>query len=139
MFLETPAAFATSAIVGCGMAFFDHRKMHPSSRKYDCHTIENFPRFDRASNKSRVMPFTIGLDYGTNSARALVVDCKDGREIGTAVVDYPSGHQGILLNPADHHLARQNPADYLFALETATRQALRAAQAGRAVVFRRRR
>ena len=74
------------------------------------------------------MPFTIGLDYGTNSARALVVDCKDGREIGTAVVDYPSGHQGILLNPADHHLARQNPADYLFALETATRQALHAAQ-----------
>lgn len=43
------------------------------------------------------MPFTIGLDYGTNSARALVVDCKDGREIGTAVVNYPSGHQGILL------------------------------------------
>jgi L-ribulokinase len=74
------------------------------------------------------MPFTIGLDYGTNSARALVVDCKDGREIGTAVVEYPSGHQGILLNPADHHLARQNPADYLFALETATRQALHAAQ-----------
>jgi L-ribulokinase len=75
------------------------------------------------------MPFTIGLDYGTNSARALVVDCKDGREIGTAVVDYPSGHQGILLDPADHHLARQNPADYLFALETATLRALEAARA----------
>ena len=73
------------------------------------------------------MPFTIGLDYGTNSARALVVDCADGREIGTAVVDYPSGHQGILLNPADHHLARQNPADYVFALETATLKALEAA------------
>jgi L-ribulokinase len=73
------------------------------------------------------MRFTIGLDYGTNSARALVVDCADGREVGSAVVDYPSGHQGILLNPADHHLARQNPADYLFALEEATRQALAAA------------
>ena len=75
------------------------------------------------------MPFTIGLDYGTNSARALVVDCADGREIGTAVVDYPSGNQGILLNPADHHLARQNPADYIFALENATRLALEAARA----------
>lgn len=75
------------------------------------------------------MPFTIGLDYGTNSARALVVDCKDGREIGTAVVDYPSGDQGILLDSADHHLARQNPADYLFALETATLRALEAARA----------
>jgi L-ribulokinase len=74
------------------------------------------------------MRFTIGLDYGTNSARALVVDCADGREIGSAVVDYPSGHQGILLNPADHHLARQNPADYLYALVEATRQALAAAR-----------
>ena len=75
------------------------------------------------------MPYTIGLDYGTNSARALVVDCKDGREIGTAVVGYPSGHQGILLDAADHHLARQNPADYLYVLEQATIQALRAAKA----------
>jgi len=73
------------------------------------------------------MPFTIGLDYGTNSARALVVDCANGREIGTAVVDYPSGHQGILLDAADHHLARQCPADYLIALEQATVLALQAA------------
>ena len=74
-----------------------------------------------------VMAYTIGLDYGTNSARALVVDCANGREIGTAVVDYPSGQQGILLDSADHHLARQNPADYLFALEQATVRALQAA------------
>lgn len=74
------------------------------------------------------MPFALGLDYGTNSARALVVDCKDGREISTAVVDYPSGHQGVLLDPADHHLARQNPADYLFALQKATLRALEAAR-----------
>lgn len=76
----------------------------------------------------RVMPYTLGLDYGTNSARALVVDCTDGREIGTAVVDYPSGNQGILLNAADHHLARQNPADYIHALEKATLLALEAAR-----------
>lgn len=74
------------------------------------------------------MPYTIGLDYGTNSARALIVDCADGREVGTAVVDYPSGNQGILLNPADHQLARQCPADYIFALEKAIRLALEAAR-----------
>ncbi len=78
------------------------------------------------------MRYTIGLDYGSNSARALVVDCADGREIGTAVVDYPSGQQGILLDPADHHLARQNPADYLWVLEQATLRALAAAQAAEA-------
>lgn len=75
------------------------------------------------------MPYTIGLDYGTNSTRALVVDCADGREIGTAVVDYPSGNQGILLKSSDHHLARQRPADYVFALEKATLLALEAARA----------
>jgi L-ribulokinase len=74
------------------------------------------------------MPYTIGLDYGTNSARALVVDCKDGREIGTAVVDYPSGHQGILLDSTDHHLARQNPSDYLHVAEKTIVQALEAAR-----------
>ncbi|MDR0536389.1 MAG: ribulokinase [Puniceicoccales bacterium] len=73
--------------------------------------------------------YSIGLDYGTNSARALVVDCANGAEIGMAVVDYPSGKQGILLDPLDHHLARQNPADYLHALENAVRGAIAQARA----------
>lgn len=75
-----------------------------------------------------IMAFTIGLDYGTNSARALVVDCANGRELGTAVVDYPSGQHGILLNAADHHFARQSPADYVHVLEQATLKALEAAK-----------
>lgn len=70
------------------------------------------------------MSYTIGLDYGTNSARAVVVDCRDGAEAGTCVVPYPSGNEGILLDPSDHHLARQNPADYLHALEHAVLGAL---------------
>ncbi len=72
--------------------------------------------------------FTIGIDYGTNSVRALVVDCSDGREVGTAVFDYPSGEQGILLDPRDPHLARQNPADYLLGLEKSVNPALAAAE-----------
>lgn len=68
--------------------------------------------------------YTIGLDYGTNSVRAVVVDCADGRVIGTHVFDYPSGDQGVLLNPKDPHLARQNPADYLDGLRTAVSAAL---------------
>ncbi|MGC4071387.1 MAG: hypothetical protein QM760_02475 [Nibricoccus sp.] len=43
--------------------------------------------------------YTIGIDYGTNSVRALVVRCADGAEFGTGVVNYPSGHQGVLLDP----------------------------------------
>ena len=70
------------------------------------------------------MSFALGIDYGTNSVRALVVDCRDGKELGTCVVDYPSGHQGILLDPADHHLARQYPGDYLLGLEKSVTGAL---------------
>jgi L-ribulokinase len=72
--------------------------------------------------------YTIGIDYGTNSVRALVVDCTDGRELGTAVFDYPSGDHGILLDPRDPHLARQNPADYVLGLEKSVTGALAAAE-----------
>ena len=57
--------------------------------------------------------YAIGVDYGTNSVRALVVDIATGEEIGVHVFDYPSGTKGILLDPTDPNLARQNPADYL--------------------------
>jgi L-ribulokinase len=68
--------------------------------------------------------FTIGIDYGTNSVRALVVRTRDGAELGTGVVNYPSGTQGVLLDPKDHNLARQNPADHLLGLEKSIKLAL---------------
>ena len=74
------------------------------------------------------MKYTIGIDYGTNSVRALVVGCDDGREVGTAVFDYPSGDHGILLDAKDPHLARQNPADYVAGLAVSVGGALAAAE-----------
>jgi L-ribulokinase len=68
--------------------------------------------------------FTLGIDYGTNSVRALVVRCKDGKELGTCIVNYPSGTQGVLLDPRDHNVARQHPGDYLFGLQKAVKGAL---------------
>lgn len=68
--------------------------------------------------------FAIGLDFGTNSVRAVVVSCTDGAMIGTGVVDYPSGEAGILIDPRDPHLARQNPADYLSGVRDSVRVAL---------------
>jgi L-ribulokinase len=75
--------------------------------------------------------FTLGLDYGTNSVRALVVRCADGKELGSAVFNYPSGNQGVLLDPKDHNLARQYPGDYLVGLEKSVRAALAVAQRSR--------
>ncbi len=73
------------------------------------------------------MSFTLGIDYGSNSVRALVVRCADGAELGTCIVNYPSGDQGILLDPKDHNLARQHPGDYLVGLEQCVVGALKQA------------
>jgi L-ribulokinase len=73
--------------------------------------------------------YTIGIDYGTNSVRAVVVDISDGRVVGTRVFDYPSGDQGVLLDPKQPHLARQNPADYIEGLRVSVGDALKAADA----------
>ena len=72
--------------------------------------------------------FTIGVDFGTNSVRAVVVDVADGRLIGTSVFDYLSGEQGVLLDPRDPHLARQNPADYIHGLDASISGALAEAE-----------
>ncbi|MBT7959682.1 MAG: ribulokinase, partial [Akkermansiaceae bacterium] len=53
--------------------------------------------------------YAIGLDYGTNSCRSLIVDLETGRELSSAVFPYPSGVQGIITDASDPHVARQNP------------------------------
>lgn len=78
--------------------------------------------------RSKTGAYSLGLDFGTNSVRALLVDTAGGREISTAVVNYPSGQAGILLDPKDPNLARQNPADYLESMVKVVRQVLRLAR-----------
>ena len=70
------------------------------------------------------MAYTIGLDYGTNSVRALLVDATNGNELGTSVYEYETGEAGIILDSADHNLARQNPADYLKGTEVTIKAAV---------------
>lgn len=71
--------------------------------------------------------YTLGLDYGTNSVRAVVVDCATGREVGTVVWKYEHGQDGVILSK-DPHLARQHPADYVEGAERVIRAALSAAR-----------
>ncbi len=67
--------------------------------------------------------YSIGLDYGTNSVRALVVDVANGREVGTAVWNYAHGDHGVVL-ARDPNLARQHPADYVKGAEVTIKKAL---------------
>ena len=71
--------------------------------------------------------YTIGLDYGTNSVRALIVNVANGAEIAAAVWTYAHGTQGVVLS-RDPNLARQHPADYLAGAETTIKQALATAK-----------
>ena len=70
------------------------------------------------------MAYTIGLDYGTNSVRCLIVDTATGDELATAIHEYETGQAGIILDASDHNLARQNPADYLKGVEATVAEAL---------------
>jgi len=72
--------------------------------------------------------FSIGVDYGTNSVRAVIARLADGEIMSESVFNYPSGTDGILLDPRDPNLARQNPADYLEGFLTSVSDAVRQAK-----------
>ena len=67
--------------------------------------------------------YTIGLDYGTNSVRALIVNVANGDEIASAVWNYAHGTAGVILS-RDPNLARQHPADYIRGAEITITEAL---------------
>jgi L-ribulokinase len=71
--------------------------------------------------------YTIGLDYGTNSVRALIVNVANGAEVAAAVWTYAHGTQGVILS-RDPNLARQHPLDYVNGAEISIKQALAAAK-----------
>jgi L-ribulokinase len=72
--------------------------------------------------------YVIGLDFGTNSCRSLIVDASDGNEIASYVYPYPSGKDGVIIDNSDPNLARQNPADYLSGIEVSIREAIKIAK-----------
>ena len=71
--------------------------------------------------------YTIGLDYGTNSVRCLIVNVANGAEVAASVWTYAHGTQGVIL-ARDPNLARQHPADYVAGAEITIQQALAAAK-----------
>ena len=68
--------------------------------------------------------YVIGVDYGTNSVRAIVADCTDGSTCGEGLFNYPHGDHGVVIDPADVNVARQHPQDYLDGLKHVVKAAL---------------
>lgn len=77
-----------------------------------------------ASSKGQ---FAIGVDYGTNSCRAIVVNIKNGREIAAHVYPYKNGKSGVIIDPRDPNVARQDPQDYIDGFITTVKQAVKIA------------
>ena len=69
------------------------------------------------------MKYVIGLDYGSDSCRAVIVDAANGTEIASAVKHYPRWNAGKYCNPKENRY-RQHPLDYVECLEAVIKEAL---------------
>ena len=60
--------------------------------------------------------FVIGVDYGTDSVRSVIVDAGNGRELASSVFMYPRWQQGLYCDAGQNQF-RQHPLDYVEGLE----------------------
>ena len=60
--------------------------------------------------------FVIGVDYGTDSVRSVIVDARNGKELASSVFIYPRWQQGLFCDAAENRF-RQHPLDHVEGLE----------------------
>jgi len=70
--------------------------------------------------------FVVGLDFGTDTVRAIVVDASDGEVLGGSVKSYPRWAKGLYCDALENRF-RHHPLDYLETLQASLAEALAAA------------
>ena len=73
--------------------------------------------------------YTLGVDYGTDSVRTVLVDASNGQEISSSVFYYPRWKAGKYCDAANNRF-RQHPLDYLEGIEKTITETLAKAPQG---------
>ncbi|MGA2407385.1 MAG: ribulokinase [Bacteroidales bacterium] len=77
----------------------------------------------KLESKDMAKKYVIGIDYGTDSVRSVVVDTANGKIIGTSVFEYPRWKKGLFCDPSINQF-RQHPLDYIEGLEQSVQGAI---------------
>lgn len=70
--------------------------------------------------------YVIGVDYGSDSVRSVLVNAENGEEIASSVFNYPRWQKGLYCDPAINQF-RQHPLDYTEGLEHTIKECIRKA------------
>ena len=70
--------------------------------------------------------FVIGVDYGTDSVRSVIINALNGEEIASSVYYYPRWQQGLFCDAANNQF-RQHPLDYIEGLEATIKDCIKKA------------
>jgi len=68
--------------------------------------------------------YVIGLDYGTDSVRSVIINTENGETAGTSVFEYPRWKKGLYCDPSANRF-RQHPLDYIEGMEHSVKDALK--------------
>ena len=79
----------------------------------------------------KAQAYVVGVDFGTDSVRSVVVDAADGSEAASAVASYPRWSKGMYCDPSANQF-RQHPLDYIEAFQNSMVEAIARAPAGTA-------
>jgi len=70
--------------------------------------------------------FVVGVDYGSDSVRSVIINALNGQEIASSVYQYPRWQKGLYCEPANNQF-RQHPLDYIEGLEITIKDCIKQA------------